>query len=78
VILERQERTSDLPEYLRIDNIMRRTGMDRKQASLYRKYLTRIAPELYKAFEDWMRKKGVDKGLRYFRWLSMNLREVED
>lgn len=76
-LLKRQDRESDLPEYLRIDNIMTRTKMNRNQALLYRKYLTRISPNLYRTFEGWMKKRGIEPGLKYFRWLSMNLREVE-
>ena len=76
-LLRRQERESEMPGYLRIDNIMRRTRMDRKQALLYRKYLTRIDPRLYRTFEGWMKKRGVDEGLRYFRYLSMQLHSVE-
>ena len=49
-LLRRQQRESDMPEYLRLDNIMTRTGMTDKQAKLYRKYLTQIAPNLYKTF----------------------------
>lgn len=77
VLLERQSRESGVPEYLRIDSIMRRTKMSRKQAMLYRKYLTRIAPNLYRTFEDWMKKRGIEKGLKYFRFLSERLHEED-
>ena len=64
VLLRREERESDVPEYLRLHNIISRTRMTDKRAKLYRKYLTQIAPNLYRTFESWMKQRGIEPGLK--------------
>ena len=77
VVLKREEREAEIPSYLQLQNIMSRTGMTRHQAMKWRRYLTRIAPNMYRTFEGWMKQKGIEPGLRYFRYLSERLHEED-
>jgi len=77
VVLKREERESEKPSYLQLQNIMTRTGMTRRQAMKWRRYLTRIAPNMHKTFEGWMKQRGIEPGLRYFRYLSERLHEED-